>query len=104
MATHIDPVDNLIKPPPQKRVNPADRSSEEHQRRQFKKVLDEQMETDREDTADLTTGDAVVIEKDSRQDEQPARNGEEAPVKKSADDPADEASETAADDHIDLRA
>ena len=103
MATHIDPVDNLIKPPPQQRVNPADRSSEEHQRRQFKKVLDEQMESDKEDTADLTTGDAVVIEKDS-QDEQSASNREEAPVKKIADDPVDEASETAADDHIDLRA
>jgi hypothetical protein len=103
MATHIDPVDNLIKPPPQKRVNPADRSSEEHQQRQFKKVLDKQMDSDKEDTADSTTGDAVVIEKDS-QDEQSTSNREEAPVKKSADDLDDEASETAADDHIDLRA
>ena len=59
MATTVESVDNLPKPPPQDRVNPTERSSTDQQRRQFKKALKEEMEQNEGERKDACAGNVV---------------------------------------------
>ena len=66
MATTVESVDNLTNPPPQDRIKPAERSSAEQQRRQFKKALKEEMERDEGEKKDHQQDDAVMIGEDRK--------------------------------------
>lgn len=107
MATTVESVDNLPKPPPQDRVNPTERSSTEQQRRQFKKALKEEMEQNEGETKkkDHQQADAVMIERDredgehdpgARETDGPKQGAEKAVVKKK--------DESSGEEHIDLKA
>ena len=108
MATTVESVDNLPKPPPQDRVNPAERSSTEQQRRQFKKALKEEMEQDEGETKgkDHQQGDVVMIGQDRNDEEQhdPGDRQTERP-KHGAEKAEDkEKEEPSGEEHIDLKA
>ncbi len=106
MASTIESVDNVRKPPPHDRVNEAERSSSEHQRRQFKKTMKETMEEDKERAKKDQEADAVIIgqdQTDQRQNQsrhlkaEPSELVEKEPQGKQKD-------KKSADEHIDLKA
>jgi len=108
MATTVESVDNLPKPPPQDRVNPTERSSTDQQRRQFKKALKEEMEQNEDERKgkDHQQADAVMIGQDhkdgeqhdpgDRQTERPKHGAQKAEDKKKE--------EPSGEEHIDLKA
>jgi hypothetical protein len=107
MATTVESVDNLPKPPPQERVNPTERSSTNQQRRQFKRALKEEMEQNEDKTKkkDHQQVDAVMIEQDQKdrepdpgtQETDGLKQGAEKAVSKKKEEPSGE-------EHIDLKA
>ena len=108
MATTVESVDNLPKPPPQDRVNPTEGSSAEHQRRQFKKTLKEEMERDEGERKpeDHQRADTVTIGQDREDGEQrdPGDSQTDQPEHGEKEAEGNKEEEAPPEEHIDLKA
>jgi hypothetical protein len=106
MASTIESVDNVRKPPPHDRINEAERSSSEHQRRQFKKTMKETMKEDKERAKKDQEADAVIIGEDQTDQEQnQSRHQEAEPSELDEKEPEDNQKDKKSEDgHIDLKA
>ena len=107
MATTVESVDNLPKPPPQDRVNPTERSSTDQQRRQFKKALKEEMEQNEDETKkkDHQQADAVMIGQDRKDEEHdPGARETDAPKQGTGKAVGKKKEDSSGEEHIDLKA
>ncbi len=106
MATTIESVDNLSKPLQHDKVNPTERSSSEHQRRQFKKALKEEMEQDKGKGKDTQKADVIMIEQDDKdRKRQGPRDQDKGQTDQSGGQTQGKEEEDVSDDeHIDLKA
>jgi len=106
MTTIIESVDNLPKPPQHDRVNEAEKSSPEDQRRQFKKALKESMQEDEGPKEDDRQADDVVIKQDKKDQKQDQPGSQQADLATPVSDKTDEEHKDKASDgeHIDLKA
>jgi hypothetical protein len=106
MASTIESVDNVRKPPPQDRVNETERSSSEQRRQQFKKTMKETMEEDRDQAKKDEDADAVILEQDQvdLSQKHPDRHEEEQTEPDDKEPEDNQKDKMSPDKHVDLKA
>ncbi len=105
MASTIESVDNVSRPPPQDRVNPAERSSSERQGRQFKKELKKGLSEQQDEALEQPPADAVELtheERSSNQDHEKRGRAMETDSAVTAPANSDRSGKTP-DEHIDVK-
>jgi len=104
MVTMIDPIENPTQSPPHAKVNPADRSSSDHEKRRFKQDLKKKMDRDTDEEGEDRSGDSVIIEI-NRKESGPDRSDEvtdDVPNDMKNNEPKED--ETPSPEHIDFKA
>ncbi|MEW5993423.1 MAG: hypothetical protein AB1744_03410 [Candidatus Zixiibacteriota bacterium] len=106
MSSTIESVDKLTKPPPNKRVNPSERSSAEHGSKQFQRQLKKKLGEDHEDSERPEPADAIDIQQRSEPDEEAVTHETEAGVDDGDCAEAAQPEDTDEDEpgHIDVKA
>lgn len=102
MASTIESVDNLPRPPEHARVNPTDRSSPDKKGRQFKRALEEEMEREQDRHRHESHDDSVLLSSEKNPDGRDEEKSQTTPP--DTDGSATDGEPDDGSEHIDLKA